>query len=752
MSLPGAAAHPSSSRPTTLSCVLDKEFIKDVDLPGLSVDDIEAVLSQNEDWSGEQIDQFLRSAVDLSEIESKLSSLPGYESDSGYSTYDVSPMTSTAPANLNYSSVQVCHPSCPPSLALVEHATSPLFNNPSFTEMSLSHHSPSLIHDPTASPCTSDGGFFSPHSAFGSLSNTPNQESMTFFPQHNPVSMYPQAFSQPHEFSITGNSVFSMGNPFPDISSSTTTIPSFSLHIPDILLHDVSSNPLPCSVVPSSHAKFPSCSHEGKTKSSCKIDSLDKKDNISLVNTESVKNEDEIKSTHTFKKAASPLDSVLSHSETNCDSMSSPTPPSQAETKSSNDSPSDCIPNKGQCYLPSLKQHRYSAEVESLHPKKGKTGVYKPSKAKGTPKKKTQWPRSMNRANLIAFREHILNKLKKGQEGVVETVSHPTPLSVFPVKNMSKNKPSSSPNPSSPLRPLPIKCKASLPNPGFEVQVMYERNHMIPKRCHSEPADIQSFASQSSSISLHNCQSDSNIKTSLTLQHQEDFNFPDLGAGVCDSGTDLLSVFNFNPDTLLSSNIDEKLLDNLNLEYCEMENGVGHAITDFIGDVDDKSIQCSSSLGDTETMDIDCIQDLLGDSKQRQSVSSSSCVPPQSVDSPQQLLSSSHSPLSTPTPTAYSRSSSICSLENGSGTLQSASGSSVISPQSEDRVDSTSFKFPEILSVHGSMILDGVSVISDDGEMCSESQIQNAFLQSHHDPLLVDNQCVHASSVDLFEM
>ena len=102
------------SKPTPINSVVDKEFIKHVDLPGLSADDIEAVLSENEDWSGEQIDQFLRSAVDLSEIESKLFSLAKYESDSGYSAYDVSPITSTAPAHPAYSNNQVSIPHLAP--------------------------------------------------------------------------------------------------------------------------------------------------------------------------------------------------------------------------------------------------------------------------------------------------------------------------------------------------------------------------------------------------------------------------------------------------------------------------------------------------------------------------------------------------------------------------------------------------------------------------------------------------------------
>ena len=74
-----------------------EEGLRDVDLPGLSADEIETILSEKSNWSGEQFKNLFHSAVELSELEAKLFSGSGYESDSGYSTYDVSPITSSAP-------------------------------------------------------------------------------------------------------------------------------------------------------------------------------------------------------------------------------------------------------------------------------------------------------------------------------------------------------------------------------------------------------------------------------------------------------------------------------------------------------------------------------------------------------------------------------------------------------------------------------------------------------------------------------
>ena len=92
---------------------------------------------------------------------------------------------------------------------------------------------------------------------------------------------------------------------------------------------------------------------------------------------------------------------------------------------------------------------------------------------------------------------------------------------------------------------------------------------------------------------------------------------------------DLFSVFSFNPDTLLSSQLNEKMLDDWGLKF---EGGVDSEIADLLGD-SDKTGHCSmsSSLEEVETVDIDSIQELLDDSEKRQSLSPSSS----SIESPQ---------------------------------------------------------------------------------------------------------------------
>ncbi len=68
-------------------------------LPDLKVEDVEAVMSEHTQWTGDQIDTFLKS-IDMEELDCgsslKTSSLSGYDSDSGYSTHEVSPMGGVA--------------------------------------------------------------------------------------------------------------------------------------------------------------------------------------------------------------------------------------------------------------------------------------------------------------------------------------------------------------------------------------------------------------------------------------------------------------------------------------------------------------------------------------------------------------------------------------------------------------------------------------------------------------------------------
>ena len=237
----------------------DEEMIKDVDLPGLSVDDIETVLSENADWSGEQIDQFLRSAVDLSEIESKLFTSGGYESDSGYSTYDVSPITSAAPMQLSYQNgmtssmvgLQPCHTALsPPILTPVERTPGPIFgctlsptNSTTFAATPISPASSAtspLDASSTTTAAGSEMSFFPSVPNFSSVSPAAvalsSQEN--FYTQSCPIFT---TYSQSQDYTSSQN-IFGMNSHsqqcFPEVPPSVVPppIPSFSSQIPDIML------------------------------------------------------------------------------------------------------------------------------------------------------------------------------------------------------------------------------------------------------------------------------------------------------------------------------------------------------------------------------------------------------------------------------------------------------------------------------------------------------------------------------------
>ena len=703
------APPPNHALHASKSCVLDKDFIRNVDLPGLSADDIEAVLSENEDWSGEQIDQFLRSAVDLSEIESKLFSLAGYESDSGYSTYDVSPMTSTAPSNMSYNISQV-PPSCPPPpLTLINHSTSPLFGNPAFPGMHLPHHpTPSpLLHEAAISPCGSDGGFFSPHSSFGSLANTPNQDTIVFFPPPGPI--YSQPYSQSQDYN--NNGIFSINNSC--FTDSASAIPNFSLQIPDIILHDVntpSSCPQlpPSSLMSSSDVKFSSCSHEVEGTGVTSEDET------------ALKKEDSSPRGCAFE-AGSPA-----HSEPVFLS-SPPAPPAlTSDVKPESSVAAHCAQasESNGLHRPTgrsaASQYRYSASLLGSLSKKGKTGNNKATKTGQRKRKSTQWPRSMNRANLMAFREHILNKLKKAQEVTVDSATSKQVVAVHTLANQGAvdSKRSTSP---------PAKFEASSPNPQFELQVTYERNHVSPpKRCHSEPARLQNMAATAAPMQAS--QSNGDLRLSMP-QYLNDLKL--MGSGAVDCG-DMFSELSCNPDTFLSATMEEKFLSDLELKF-NMEAGDEGEIFYLLDGPDRSLCPSSSSLSEVEAMDMDCIQDFLDYSKEQVFSPSSSTAesPSGSLPNPE---GDNHTPSgSTSSPASLSRSNSTSSMDKSTPHPSACHSPGGSQENSDD--DHISFKFPEILSIHGSMVLDGVSVLSDE-EASPDYQPQHAFLRSHHDPLL----------------
>lgn len=824
----------STSRTAPIRCVLDKDFLKHIDLPGLSADDIEAILSENEDWSGEQIDQFLRSAIDLSEIESKLFSLAGYESDSGYSAYDVSPVTSNAPANLTYSGPPMVGPGgplplhphhCPPtSLGLLDHSNlSPLFSSPPFISLSLpppphsasspgmSSASPtsSLMHDPMSSPCASDGGFFSPHSSFASLSNTPNHDS--FFSSHSPVSMYPPPFSQPQDFTMPGrhnnaNNILSINGPscFSDIQNSD--LHDIDLPIPGIFLHDLNpTSHLPCSVDPtasgitSSAVPFMDCAQDEPVfpeDVSVKVENLsamvggmplDARDIMPVIKKEEglcggVRKPccmEKMSSDFTNMSPSSTGFPAVVKTEPDADGKV-PSKPSATSTSSSSRCDSENTPPQHACSAVGTSL----ATTESLsanvsRSKKTKSAV---SKANGKNvsmkgKKKSQWPRSMNRANLLAFRQRILNKLKKGQEIATDPSPQATPLSIMTAEN-----PSSKP-PSLPVPPL-IKCEASSLNSDFEVQVMYERNHMTTKRCHSKPAKPESVL-----LPLHTSQSEGHLNCSNSNMGDELSSPPCLfeeekffGMPPGDADDLLLSSYNFNPDVLLSSHLVEMMLDGLGFKFdvtekdeergkrspnssdTELDMLVSRAETgSFSSSPTSSSSPPSLSLGDRPSaMDIDCFHNLLTESGDCGSISppcsSSSLGSPDLTPIPHTCkFDFGGSCSSTPTG-GISRSVSLdgCSSpsyqQNRDRKMEIKRCFSCDTPCISDNCNSNAFRFPEILSVEGSMVLDGVSVISEgEGEYEAHHHLhhhmRDAFLHSTHDPLLASDR----HSVALFD-
>lgn len=159
-----------------------EEGLREVDLPGLSADEIETILSENSNWSGEQFKNFFYSAVELSEIEAKLFSGSGYESDSGYST--VSPITSSAPIQFGG-----CRPAASTSYRSISPALTPVNPSPyislsssnpfqfGHTSMHMSLHS----SGPATTPL--------PHSA------SPDAD-FTFFPQ---TPSYPSSIAPPQD-------------------------------------------------------------------------------------------------------------------------------------------------------------------------------------------------------------------------------------------------------------------------------------------------------------------------------------------------------------------------------------------------------------------------------------------------------------------------------------------------------------------------------------------------------------------------
>ncbi len=542
-----AAQHdqPIKSEPSSYA---NTDFIKEF-LPDRSQKNFETILNQNKDWSDEQIDHFLHSAVDLSEIELNLCST-GYESDSGYSTFDVSPIASHPPVTLSHPPLE-CVPGA--HLQQQQHAPGPMFNPTcSFSPATTAFQDPA--HSATSSPCSTEAGFFSPHTDLESMATAPNQISQFF--GGDLATQGVQMYHQPQAAGgMFGGAYFMEGqNGY------------LNSRIPDILVQSAEHQ------------------RKGSNFLSCRRNS----------------------------------DSQVTQGESSNSMLRG-----QLATRS--------LPNMGQIahlvkpeynevngHLTEVKEerrHSCSVSAASSNLSNGRATTMKASKkSKSNPKpanqrRKNQWPRSMNKANMMAFRQHILNKLKKGQESAADSCA---------VKQEATS-------------PKAMKdqefAEQISETDSYEVQVKLQRNHSSDNRSQSEPVD---GSDSPTLLVLHQSQSEGDVNKNNTTLSSCDTDTSHLTELFSD---DIFNSFSFNPDSLLSRAEEEQMLKTLGFDESDDE------IATFLG-VGCGSLMAAGSVSN-QVMDLDCIQELLDNTE----VSSPLSLPPLVETSLESSVFESPSPL-----------------------------------------------------------------------------------------------------------
>ena len=707
------------------------------------------------------MDQFLRSAIDLSDIEAKVLS-GGYESDSGYSTYDVSPITSSAPAQLSYPTSS--------QLASIQthghHVEQTLFSvSPTATMFpvppAMNQPSTSLLHDTMHSPCSSDVGFFSPHSGFSSHATTPShQDAFSFFPAQGACPMF-TSYPQHQDF----NSL-NMSTCFPDggVSNTDSTIPTFSSQIPDILLPDTSLASVPLSMPTppaSAHttessvmmATFPksesvvhtACKEEPQplpkpvensapkqtAESATEVKGESRPNSCAFASRSETLKEGQVKMEHgeedqstadvqAAKSSQAILSKLLGQANNQPTIVSITAINNNGTTTKLDLSQLQALVSRSPSAAATASSDKTKAsshsgsvsDSESTNqgsPLKSKLVTSSPKAVpmKATQRKKGQWPRSMSKANLMAFREHILNKLKKGQE----------------TSNGATNGNISQKETSEDVGKVELmKCETPSPTTSCEVNVTYERNRSAESRCHSEPAEMFGGPNSSPSLSLQPSHSESYLHSSTTAQQQvfgpseADTKLADFFPQNCN---DVLNLFQFNPDALLSTTIDDHFLDGIDLSFDEEDScKVDNEIARFL----DSEVNGTSS---ESPMEISPQYDVLRDN-------SPVMTPP---------LSHHASPLISPATYNSCPSSPQKSLQQHCG-YNSVSpttsrpylperalitGHVTTGPMSS--MQAGMFNFPDMLAGRNK-----VGGVACDTEM--KLHIQQNLLQSHYDPLL----------------
>ena len=763
------------------------------------------------------MDQFLRSAIDLSDIEAKVLS-GGYESDSGYSTYDVSPITSTAPTQLTFATSSQLPGLQAPHGHHVEQSLFTCNLSPTATMFPggpLGHAQPptSLLHDAIHSPCSSDVGFFSPHSGFSSHATTPShQDTLSFFPPHGGPCPIFASYSQPQDF----NSL-NMSTCFPDgsIPNSDSTIPPFSSQIPDILLPDASlappthpppmSMPDPATTNATAAAKF---SKAEPVHTACKVQATSQMTKPVAMETSSLPKQTaelaaEIKieshpnscvfaaQTQTESIGLSEHASSLKkeqgvEQETQTTSTKQAAPPKSS--KSSNNSsqallskllgqngpPSativsiTAINNNGTTTKLDLSQlqalvtqpntntkakivakvaatnttqqrsgsasdsETNSSAVQASSPSsRSKSGTPGPKSVpmKATQRKKGQWPRSMSKANLMAFREHILNKLKKGQENLNGSIG--------------SSEGDQKVNPSNVASSVELmKCETPSPSSGCgEVEVTYERNRSAESRCHSEPAEMFGGSTSSPSTApLQSSHSESYLHDSTAASAQQGFGSTDMDTKLADffpqNCNDVFNLFQFNPDALLSTTIDDQMLDGIDLVWTDEDScKVDSEIAQFL----DSEINGTTS---ESPMELGIQYDIMRD---HSPITNSPHTSP--LVSPNNYNSRPSSPQKSVTPScSYSSVSPTDTSRTYHSERALVTGHVTSGPMGAMQMGM--FNFPDMLvTTSDTNEMGGASIESE-----MKLHIQQNLLQAHHDPLLTGSSTLlQACGPEAFE-
>ena len=511
-------------------------FMDSLELPDLDVEDVETVMSEHSTWTGDQIETFLKS-LDIEELDccsSLKSSLSGYESDSGYSTHEVSPLmggsthyssalspaiTPVTPSPILSSSTSSPLPFClyqDDAIFPQVHPVTPNATTPNTATSNSDHH----FFGSTDIPLLSQGPQCSPPPDFLSSSSSSSPS----------ICQQADGSQQPHFLSLNSSTKGCVQSVMPPISN-----------IPDI-----EANRHSVTVVPNSYCNSPCPSTEIRTINShsnivinpqC-TDSIPQFDNIldGYLNMLSTGNGDEQVNSNNNNQAflndnvsdriqrqpSVEDQSDIRENDSRKPSCSVETMQQLADVNQANESSGRTLvsdsgrkviaqvlspPRQTQQQMasagtvPSSHSNRSSSNSSSSSNGSSSGSGCRSSKVKGKGrhhsasvamkghqrgKKKNSWPKSMNSGNLLAFRNFILGKLKHNPAVSCSYTTSPSEhLSDVP---MSHSVP-------------PTPTYFSLPSDDIFSDIAFNPDTLLTSECSLDSACFSPFSHHSGSIS-----------------------------------------------------------------------------------------------------------------------------------------------------------------------------------------------------------------------------------------------------------